>query len=59
MAGMSLAERQEIPGMKAFRASMIPYANSLIAHVLDQGIIESFWMSMYSLKEGYWFSSQE
>ena len=59
MAGMSLAERQEIPGMKAFRASMIPYANSLIAHILDQGIIESLWMSMYSLKEGYWFSSQE
>ncbi len=59
MAGLSLAERQEIPGMKAFRASMIPYANSLIAHILDQGIIESFWMSMYSLKEGYWFSSRE
>ena len=59
MAHMSLEERQLIPGMKAFRASMIPYSNSLIAHVLDQGIIESFWMSMYSLKEGYWYSSQE
>ncbi len=59
MAGMSLAERQEMPGMKSFRASMIPYANSLIAHILDPGIIESFWMSMHSLKEGYWYSSQE
>lgn len=59
MAHMSLLERQEIPGMKAFRASMIPYANSLIASIFDQGIIESFWMSMYSLKEGYWYSTQE
>jgi len=59
MASMSLAERQELPGMKAFRASMIPYANALISHLLDQGIIESLWMSMYSLKEGYWYSSQQ
>lgn len=59
MARMSLEERQGIPGMKTFRASMIPYANSLIAPILDQGIVDSFWMSMYSLKEGYWFSAQE
>ena len=59
MAKMSLSERQGIPGMKAFRASMIPYANNLIDQVLHQGIIESFWMSMYSLKEGYWYSRQE
>jgi len=59
MANMSLIERQGILGMKAFRASMIPYANSLVASVLEQGIIESFWMSMYSLKEGYWYSGQE
>ena len=59
MANMRLDERQEIPGMKAFRASMIPYANSLVASILEQGIIESLWMSMYSLKEGYWHSSQE
>jgi len=38
---------------------MIPYANSLVASILEQGIIESLWMSMYSLKEGYWHSSQE
>lgn len=59
MANMHLIERQAIPGMKAFRASMIPYANSLIAPILDQGIIDSLWMSMYSLKEGYWYSSME
>jgi len=59
MSNMNLEARQVLPGMKAFRASMIPYANSLIAHILDQGIIESLLMSMYSLKEGYWFSVQE
>lgn len=58
MSNMTLQERQSIPGMKAFRASMIPYANSLIESVLQQGIIESLWMSMYSLKEGYWYSAQ-
>ncbi len=57
MSNMTLQERQSIPGMKAFRASMIPYANSLIESVLQQGIIESLWMSMNSLKEGYWYSS--
>ncbi len=59
MANMNLTERQSIPGMKAFRASMIPYANCLIESVLQQGIIESLCMSMYSLKEGYWYTNQE
>jgi exopolyphosphatase/guanosine-5'-triphosphate,3'-diphosphate pyrophosphatase len=59
MANMNVVGRQGIPGMKAFRASMIPYANSLIEPILDQGIIDSLWMSMYSLKEGYWYSTQE
>ena len=58
MARMNLDDRQMIPGMKAFRASMIPYANCLIDQVLNKEIIESLWMSMYSLKEGYWYSTQ-
>ncbi len=59
MADLSLAERQEIPGMKAFRASMLPYANCLIEQVLKHGKLQSLWMSMYSLKEGYWYCSRE
>jgi exopolyphosphatase/guanosine-5'-triphosphate,3'-diphosphate pyrophosphatase len=58
MATMSITERQSIPGMKAFRASMLPYANHLIKLVLVQTSIKDLWMSMNSLKEGYWYSVQ-
>jgi exopolyphosphatase/pppGpp-phosphohydrolase len=58
MATMSITERQSIPGMKAFRASMLPYANHLIKQVLVQTSIKDLWMSMNSLKEGYWYSAQ-
>ncbi|MHA8092814.1 Ppx/GppA phosphatase family protein [Aquirufa regiilacus] len=58
MATMSITERQSIPGMKAFRASMLPYANHLIKQVFVQTSIKDLWMSMNSLKEGYWYSSQ-
>ena len=58
MALLTVSERQGIPGMKAFRASMLPYANHLIAQVLGKTSIKELWMSMYSLKEGYWYSIQ-
>lgn len=58
MATLSIAERQSIPGMKAFRASMLPYANHLIKQVLVKTSIKDLWMSMNSLKEGYWYSTQ-
>jgi len=44
-----------IKGMKAFRAGILPYANVLIAIVLEELTIENMWVSSYSLKEGYWF----
>jgi exopolyphosphatase/guanosine-5'-triphosphate,3'-diphosphate pyrophosphatase len=47
--------RQNIKGMKAFRAGILPYANVLIATVLEELAIENMWVSSYSLKEGYWF----
>lgn len=47
--------RQKIKGMKAFRAGILPYANVLIATVLEKLSIETMWVSSYSLKEGYWF----
>ncbi len=47
--------RQTIKGMKAFRAGILPYANVLIATVLNELAIKNMWVSSYSLKEGYWF----
>lgn len=47
--------RQNIKGMKAFRAGILPYANVLIATVLEELTIKNMWVSSYSLKEGYWF----
>ena len=47
--------RQNIKGMKAFRAGILPYANVLIATVLEKLTIGNMWVSSYSLKEGYWF----
>jgi len=47
--------RQKIKGMKAFRAGILPFANVLIATVLEELAIENMWVSSYSLKEGYWF----
>jgi exopolyphosphatase/guanosine-5'-triphosphate,3'-diphosphate pyrophosphatase len=48
-------DRTKIKGMKAFRAGILPYANVLIATVLETLQIEKMWVSSYSLKEGYWF----
>jgi exopolyphosphatase/guanosine-5'-triphosphate,3'-diphosphate pyrophosphatase len=47
--------RQKIKGMKAYRAGILPFANVLIATVLEELAIENMWVSSYSLKEGYWF----
>lgn len=47
--------RQKIKGMKAFRSGILPYANVLIATVLEELALENMWVSSYSLKEGYWF----
>jgi len=49
------AGRQQIRGMKAFRAGILPFANVLIATVLQELAIKHMWVSSYSLKEGYWF----
>jgi len=51
-------DRKQIPGMKAFRAGILPYANALIAMVLAKSGISEMWVSSFSLKEGFWFSKQ-
>jgi len=52
---IDFVDRPYIKGMKAFRAGILPYANVLIAIVLEELTIENMWVSSYSLKEGYWF----
>jgi exopolyphosphatase/guanosine-5'-triphosphate,3'-diphosphate pyrophosphatase len=49
-------ERVEYPGMKAFRASIFPYATFLVEKVLRELEIKELWFSSYSLKEGFWFT---
>jgi len=46
-------QRKNMPGMKMFRASILPYANVLIAIVLSELNIQKLYMSNYSLKEGF------
>lgn len=52
---LSYEERVKLPGMKMFRASILPYANALISQVLHRYDIPDMWISTFSLKEGYWF----
>lgn len=52
------SERVNLPGMKKFRASILPYANALISQVLQRYHIPKMWISTFSLKEGYWFYLQ-
>lgn len=52
------AERVNLPGMKMFRASILPYASALIFQVLRRYDIPEMWVSSFSLKEGYWFLKQ-
>lgn len=49
-------DRVGYPGMKAFRASIFPYATFLIEKVLRELEINELWFSSYSLKEGFWFT---
>jgi exopolyphosphatase/guanosine-5'-triphosphate,3'-diphosphate pyrophosphatase len=49
-------DRVNYPGMKAFRASIFPYATFLVAKVLRELSINELWFSSYSLKEGFWFT---
>lgn len=49
-------ERVGYPGMKAFRASIFPYATFLVEKVLRELAIKELWFSSYSLKEGFWFT---
>lgn len=49
-------DRVDYPGMKAFRASIFPYATFLVEKVLRELEIKGLWFSSYSLKEGFWFT---
>ena len=53
---MPYQERVAYPGMKAFRASIFPYATFLIEKVLRELGLKELWFSSYSLKEGFWFT---
>ena len=53
---LAYEERVSYPGMKAFRASIFPYATFLVEKVLRELEIEELWFSSYSLKEGFWFT---
>jgi exopolyphosphatase/guanosine-5'-triphosphate,3'-diphosphate pyrophosphatase len=53
---LAYEERVGFPGMKAFRASIFPYATFLVEKVLREMEIKELWFSSYSLKEGFWFT---
>jgi exopolyphosphatase/guanosine-5'-triphosphate,3'-diphosphate pyrophosphatase len=53
--GLKYEDRVAYPGMKAFRASIFPYATFLVEKVLRELGINELWFSSYSLKEGFWF----
>ena len=53
---MPYEERVAYPGMKAFRASIFPYATFLIEKVVRELSVKELWFSSYSLKEGFWFT---
>ena len=55
---LSAEQRINMKGMRAFRAGILPFANSLIAMVLSELAIQNLWFSRYSLKEGYWFGTK-
>jgi exopolyphosphatase/pppGpp-phosphohydrolase len=54
--GLPYQDRIAYPGMKAFRASIFPYATFLVEKVLRELRINELWFSSYSLKEGFWFT---
>ena len=53
---LAYEDRVGYPGMKAFRASIFPYATFLVEKVLRELAIKELWFSSYSLKEGFWFT---
>lgn len=55
---MPYEERVDYPGMKAFRASIFPYATYLIEKVIRELELKELWFSSYSLKEGFWFTER-
>ena len=46
-------DRKNIAGMREFRASIFPYANTLIDIVLSELKMKELYLSNYSLKEGF------
>lgn len=54
---MSLRERESYPGMKPFRAGILPSAMIEIDLILKNMQNPSLWFSDFSLKEGYFFES--
>jgi exopolyphosphatase/guanosine-5'-triphosphate,3'-diphosphate pyrophosphatase len=56
---LSREARAHYPGMREFRAGIFPYANLLVDCVLHDLGIQEMWMSMFSLKEGFWFHQRD
>ncbi|MEY4382495.1 MAG: hypothetical protein RI995_37 [Bacteroidota bacterium] len=54
---MSIKERELFPGMKPFRAGILPSAMIEIDLILQQIENPSLWFSDFSLKEGYFFET--
>ncbi len=54
---MSLPEREQFPGMKPFRAGILPSAMIEIDLLLRNMQNPRLWFSDFSLKEGYFFES--
>lgn len=54
---LTLQEREIYPGMKPFRAGILPIAMIEIELILQQMKNPSLWFSDFSLKEGYFFQS--
>jgi len=54
---MTLEEREKFPGMKPFRAGILPSAMIEIDLILQVMGKSSLWFSNFSLKEGYFFET--
>lgn len=54
---MNLKDRENYPGMKPFRAGILPFAMIEIELMLKQMKQAKLWFSEFSLKEGYFFES--
>jgi exopolyphosphatase/guanosine-5'-triphosphate,3'-diphosphate pyrophosphatase len=54
---LTLKQREEFPGMKPFRAGILPAAMIEIDIILQHMHHPTLWFSTFSLKEGYFFES--